>query len=102
MFGTSNGRNPNSRHTDDDDANFFDIKNIPTWSKPSWENDSLLKPHKLSKEEEKNHKKKSPTYYAPKPHKNSVHKYFPGNGKPQSFYVIEKSHKPAYYQKLIA
>lgn len=101
MFGTSNGRNPNSRHTDNE-ADFYDIKNIPTWSKTSWENDSLLKPYnKMSKDDEKL-KKKIPTYYAPKPHKNSVHKYFPGNGKPQSFYVMDKSHKPAYYQKLIA
>ncbi|XP_055311645.1 uncharacterized protein LOC129574154 isoform X2 [Sitodiplosis mosellana] len=67
-------------------------------------------------------KKKSPTYYAPSKQKKkaTVHsdsvavakssssaassassKYFPGNGKPKSFYVIKKNdHKP-YYQKLI-
>lgn len=67
-------------------------------------------------------KKKSPTYYAPLKQKKkaSMHsdsmavakssssaaasgssKYFPGNGKPKSFYVIKKNdHKP-YYQKLI-
>lgn len=61
-------------------------------------------------------KKKSPTYYAPAKQKkkatmhhdsgavaksSSSNKYFPGNGKPKSFYVIKKNdHKP-YYQKLI-
>lgn len=70
-------------------------------------------------------KKKSPTYYAPTKQKkkatmvdnggvaaiaatsssssaSSSNKYFPGNGKPKSFYVIKKNaHKP-YYQKLIS
>ena len=64
-------------------------------------------------------KKKSPTYYAPSKQKKkatmadnaggasgtataSSSKYFPGNGKPKSFYVIKKNaHKP-YYQKLIS
>lgn len=72
-------------------------------------------------------KKKSPTYYAPAKQKkkatkydsaaakssssasstfsssasSSSNKYFPGNGKPKSFYVMKKNaHKP-YYQKLI-
>lgn len=76
-------------------------------------------------------KKKSPTYYAPSKQKKKAsmadsgnvaaiaaaaasvtssssssasasNKYFPGNGKPKSFYVIKKNaHKP-YYQKLIS
>lgn len=97
MFSTSNGRNPNSRHNDNE-AELYDIKNIPTWSKSSWENESLIKP---TKEDEKTLKKKSPSFYAPKLHKNSVHKYFPGNGKPQSLYVLEKNHKPAYFTNII-
>lgn len=59
-------------------------------------------------------KKKSPTYYAPAKQKKkaSIHqdsaaiaakssKYFPGNGKPKSFYVIKKNAQKPYYQKLI-
>lgn len=45
---------------------------------------------------------KSPTYYAPesatKSKKGSFRKYFAGNGKPKSFYVIEKSKKPHYHR----
>lgn len=57
-------------------------------------------------------KKKSPTYYAPAKQKkkatmldssvkSSSNKYFPGNGKPKSFYVIKKNEPKPYYQKLI-
>lgn len=42
-----------------------------------------------------------PSYYVPvKPKKGSFHKYFAGNGKPHSFYVIEKS-KKAHYHRLL-
>lgn len=42
-----------------------------------------------------------PSYYVPaKPKKSSFTKYFPGNGKPHSFYVIENSRK-AHYHRLL-
>lgn len=45
---------------------------------------------------------KKPSYYIPsKPKKSSFFKYFPGNGKPQSFYVIEKN-KKLHHHKLIS
>lgn len=56
-------------------------------------------------------KKKSPTFYAPAKQKIKAslidqktvpNKYFPGNGKPKSFYVINKNQHKPYYQKLIA
>lgn len=41
------------------------------------------------------------SYYVPsKPKKSSFFKYFPGNGKPQAFYVIEKSKKQHYHRLL--
>lgn len=99
------GRNANLRKSNDI-SELIDIKHIPTWSKP-WENETVEKTyrkndrHNSDVHHEKLYKNKSPTYYAPRPKKsNNVHKYFPGNGKPKSFYVIKKSHKP-YYQKLI-
>jgi hypothetical protein len=100
MYGSTQSKN-HLRHGDDSD--FYDIKNTPTWSaKSSWDNDTMDKKpmSKLAKENDKILKKKSPTYYAPKP--RNIQNHFAGNGKPQSFYVIEKSHKPAKYHKLIA
>ncbi|CAH1100973.1 unnamed protein product [Psylliodes chrysocephalus] len=59
----------------------------------SW-NEVIDKPIK----EKKPHK---PSYYVPaKPKKSGFTKYFPGNGKPHSFYVIEKS-KKAHYHRLL-
>lgn len=59
----------------------------------SW-NEVLDKPIK----EKKPHK---PYYYVPaKPKKSGFTKYFSGNGKPHSFYVIEKS-KKAHYHRLL-
>lgn len=96
-------RNPNSRHADDEDE-LLDIKHIPTWTKP-WENDVLDKGvNKIHHNEisEKLLKKKSPIYYGPKAKQTNFQKLFPGNGKPESFYVIDKySHKPRFH-KLIA
>nr|CAD7256091.1 unnamed protein product [Timema shepardi] len=44
----------------------------------------------------------SVSYYAPaSPKKSMFQKNFSANGKPQSFYVIEKSKKPIYYQRLL-
>jgi hypothetical protein len=46
--------------------------------------------------------KPSVSYYAPaSQRKTMLQKYFSGNGKPHSFYVIEKSKTPAYYQRLL-
>ncbi|XP_063904736.1 uncharacterized protein LOC135123789 [Zophobas morio] len=50
---------------------------------------------------EKERKATKPTYYVPvKPKKASFMKYFPGNGKLHSFYVIESS-KKAHYHRLL-
>ncbi|CAH1124896.1 unnamed protein product [Ceutorhynchus assimilis] len=48
-----------------------------------------------------NKKPLKPSYYVPqKPKKSNFMKYFPGNGKPHSFYVIEKN-KRAHYHRLL-
>jgi len=60
----------------------------------SW-NDVLDKPTHPNK------KPLKPSYYVPqKPKKSNFMKYFPGNGKPHSFYVIEKN-KRAHYHRLL-
>ncbi|KAF7265790.1 uncharacterized protein LOC143206943 [Rhynchophorus ferrugineus] len=60
----------------------------------SW-NEVLDKPHHPNK------KPLRPSYYVPlKPKKSNFLKYFPGNGKPHSFYVIEKN-KRAHYHRLL-
>lgn len=97
-------RNPNLRNAVDYEDELLDIKHIPTWTKP-WENEAMDK-HIVpnSKTSEKLIKKKSPSYYAPtKPKHTGFKKYFSGNGKPKSFYVIDnKNHKPIQYHKLIS
>lgn len=71
------------------DTNYIDIQSPKIW------NEVLDKPGKIRKSPHK------PSYYVPaKPKKTSFMKYFPGNGKPQSFYVIEKS-KKAHYHRLL-
>lgn len=52
----------------------------------------------------KHQKKAAMSYYAPittKMGSTSIHKNFPGNGKPKAFYVMEKSRKPIYYHPLL-
>lgn len=52
----------------------------------------------------KHRKKAAMSYYAPIAAKTgpaSIHKNFPGNGKPKAFYVMEKSRKPVYYHPLL-
>lgn len=52
----------------------------------------------------KHRKKAAMSYYAPlspKSGSTSIHKNFPGNGKPKAFYVMEKSRKPIYYHQLL-
>ncbi|XP_066140525.1 uncharacterized protein [Euwallacea fornicatus] len=48
------------------------------------------------------HKKPlKPSYYVPqKPKKSNFMKYFPGNGKPHSLYVIEKNKRAQYHRLL--
>lgn len=113
----------------------IDIKNIPTWSNP-WDDNETLDKAFTGKQNRGNNadingvstvningidddlnlkllKKKSPTYYAPAKQKkkatmydsaaksSSSSKYFPGNGKPKSFYVIKKNEHKPQYQELI-
>lgn len=52
----------------------------------------------------KHRKKAAMSYYAPilgKSGPTSIHKNFPGNGKPKAFYVMENSRKPVYYHPLL-
>ncbi|KAL0278370.1 UNVERIFIED_CONTAM: hypothetical protein PYX00_000206 [Menopon gallinae] len=49
----------------------------------------------------KDKRQRGPSYYQPAlPKQNSFHKDFTGNGKPKSFYVIEKSNKATRYHRL--
>lgn len=118
------------RHNDVQVDDLIDIKNTPTWSKsPSikWhENETIDKHtqatssnsigkndifniHGLDDDERLKvlKKKSSPSYYAPAK-KQNFHKYFPSNGKPKSFYIIEnnvrkadQNKKPVSYHNLI-
>ncbi|XP_072380438.1 uncharacterized protein [Diabrotica undecimpunctata] len=77
-----------STHKAKSDDYLMDFRHQESW------NEVLDKPMK----EKKPHK---PYYYVPaKPKKSGFTKYFPGNGKPHSFYVIEKS-KKAHYHRLL-
>lgn len=102
MLTKSERRKSNLRLSNDVNE-LIDIKNIPTWSNP-WENETIEKAFggiDKADEELKLYKKKSPSYYAPTKSNASVKKYFPGNGKPKSFYVLKKNHHKPHYQKLI-
>lgn len=106
----------NSRYSNDVN-DLIDIKHIPTWPKP-WENEMVEK--SLPKTYRRHNanfpaKSKSPSYYVPTRSKknnsknktkndddnNNVHKYFPGNGKPKSFYVLKKKSQKPFYKKII-
>ncbi|XP_050311160.1 uncharacterized protein LOC126746808 isoform X2 [Anthonomus grandis grandis] len=55
----------------------------------------------LEKPMRSNKKPLKPSYYVPlKPKKSNFMKYFPGNGKPHSLYIIEKN-KRAHYHRLL-
>lgn len=101
------------RHDDDDSLvdEIIDIKNTPTWSKSSLDwpdtDTSYLKYSKHSDgtfddEHKKVLKKKSSlSYYVPSK-KQNFQKYFPGNGKPKGFYIIEnQKNKQVSYHNLI-
>lgn len=99
------------RHTDFDIADLIDIEHIPTWSdasSPKWhENDTIDKASAISfngiddDERIKILKKKStPNFYAPVK-KQKMHKYFPSNGKPKSFYVMKNNDHEKSFHNLI-
>lgn len=101
----------NSRYSNDLN-DLIDIKHIPTWPKP-WENETVDKslPKTYRRHNANFAKHKSPSYYVPtrskknnsknKTNDNNAHKYFPGNGKPKSFYVLKKKSQKPYYKKII-
>lgn len=80
-----------------EEEELLDIKNIPTWSDP-WKEDKHAHEDHLSKK----YKVKAPVFYAPAKKNKKVQKYFPGNGKPKSFYVMKGKSPGVRYQKLIA
>ncbi|XP_069685815.1 uncharacterized protein [Periplaneta americana] len=86
------------------DSKIYNIQKASSWTQTD-RNDVHQKPKPQKQHRKSNHNnQKSPavSYYAPvSQHKVMIQKYFAGNGKPQSFYVIEKSKKPAYYQRLL-
>lgn len=111
-------RKSSSLRSSNDVNDLIDIKNIPTWTKPWDENGNIDKAFDQQQKQQqpqpeplsvvgdddllKMFKKKSPTYYAPmKQKKSGGAKYFPGNGKPKSFYVIKKNQHKPLYQTLI-
>ncbi|XP_063825130.1 uncharacterized protein LOC135074692 [Ostrinia nubilalis] len=67
------------------DDEIVDVESTPTW--PKGTNDH---PNSLD----------ALAYYVPAK-KTSFRKYFSGNGKPKSFYVIEKNKKSAEYHRLL-
>ncbi|CAG9785906.1 unnamed protein product [Diatraea saccharalis] len=72
---------PQARFDDD----IVDVESTPTW--PKGVNDHLNSLNSLA-------------YYVPTK-KTSFRKYFSGNGKPKSFYIIEKNKKSAEYHRLL-
>ena len=106
----------NLRHHDLDIADLIDIQNTPTWSDsyPSlWhENDTLekssaiafngIRPEALHDDDRAKvlKKKSTPNFYAPVK-KQKLHKYFPSNGKPKSFYVMKNNNQEKSFHNLI-
>lgn len=69
------------------DSDIFDIKKQSTWDENEEDDPTLYR---------------KTSYYRPRrPTKHTFYKYFTGNGRPQSFYVIEKSKKPVTYHRLL-
>ncbi|GBP29189.1 hypothetical protein EVAR_20550_1 [Eumeta japonica] len=64
------------------DDNMVDVESTPTWSQHPNAIEALA-------------------YYVPAKKKTSFRKYFSGNGKPKSFYVIEKDNKSTEYHRLL-
>ncbi|XP_011180990.2 uncharacterized protein LOC105211329 isoform X2 [Zeugodacus cucurbitae] len=80
----------------------INFKRFSHFQKP-WENDSIEKSYKSNYKKSLKHK--SPSYYAPTAavKKNSFNRYFSGNGKPKSFYVIKENQKNrhVYYKNIV-
>lgn len=68
-----------------DDDSIVDVESTPTWPKAPTDHPNALE---------------ALAYYVPAK-KTSFRKYFSGNGKPKSFYVIEKNKSAAQYHKLL-
>jgi len=84
------------------DSKIYNIQKTSPWSHNEG-NEVHEKSKPIKQHRKSNHiEKPSVSYYAPaSQRKTMIQKYFPGNGKPHSFYVIEKSKKPAYYHRLL-
>lgn len=97
-------RKSSSLRSSNDVNDLIDIKSISTWSNSWNENDTLEKAlgKRVDEDLTKVFKKKTPSYYAPAKQKiSNTAKFFPGNGRPKSFYVIKKNQNKPFYQKLI-
>ncbi|XP_021913208.1 uncharacterized protein LOC110826658 [Zootermopsis nevadensis] len=84
------------------DSKIYTIQKTSPWThgkgNEAREKSTPMKQHRKSDHNEK----PAVSYYAPaNQRKTMIQKYFSGNGKPQSFYVIEKSKKPVYHQRLL-
>ena len=84
------------------DSKVYKIHKSDPWTrsegKEVQERSKPMKQHRKSNDVQK----PSVSYYAPANQRRTmIQKYFSGNGKPHSFYVIEKSKKPTYYQRLL-
>lgn len=95
-------RKSSSRHHAQD-SKIFNIQKTSPWT--DRQGNEVVhedKPKGMKQNRKSNHDQKSSvSYYTPVTQRKTIQKYFSGNGKPQSFYVIEKSKKPAYYQRLL-
>jgi hypothetical protein len=84
------------------DSKIYTIQKSGQWSRS--DGNEVLEKSKPTKQHRKSNdvQKASVSYYSPvSQRKTMIQKYFSGNGKPHSFYVIERSKKPTYYQRLL-
>ncbi|XP_067006686.2 uncharacterized protein [Anabrus simplex] len=83
------------------DSKIYNIQKTSPWGDSSANEAHHMKPGKPHSSTRKSSSPKPKlSYYVPQK-KNFFFKYFPGNGKPQSFYVMEKSKKPNYHHRLL-
>jgi hypothetical protein len=84
------------------DSKIYTIQKTSSWAQNGG-NEVQEKPKPVKQHRKSNHMgNQSVSYYAPvTQRKTMIQKHFSGNGKPQSFYVIEKSRNPVYYQRLL-
>lgn len=95
-----NSRKASELRLSDEINDFIDIKKMPTWSNIWDGNKSIVR---TNTEWTKTHKKKTPAYYAPAKQKMAdTARYFTGNGKLKSFYIIRKNQYRPFHQELIA